>query len=84
MHGDRDAFGILATRAMDRLVGTAGLILRDPDAADDAAQDALIRAWRDLPGLARPARPARPRPLRRMALPDRRPPLPGPAAPPRA
>lgn len=51
MHGDRDAFGILATRAMDRLVGTAGLILHDRDAADDAAQDALIRAWRDLPGL---------------------------------
>ena len=51
MHGDRDAFGILATRSMDRLVGTAGLILHDRDAADDAAQDALIRAWRDLPGL---------------------------------
>ena len=51
MHGDRDAFGILATRAMDRLVGTAGLILHDRDLADDAAQDALVRAWRDLPGL---------------------------------
>lgn len=51
MHGDRDAFGILAARAMDRLVGTAGLILHDRDAADDAAQDALVRAWRDLPGL---------------------------------
>jgi RNA polymerase sigma-70 factor (ECF subfamily) len=51
MHGNRDAFGILATRSMDKLVGTAGLILHDRDAADDAAQDALIRAWRDLPGL---------------------------------
>lgn len=36
MHGDRDAFGILAERSLGRLVGTAGLILRDPDAADDA------------------------------------------------
>jgi RNA polymerase sigma-70 factor (ECF subfamily) len=56
MHGDRDAFGILAERSLDRLVGTAGLILRDPDAAEDAAQDALIRAWRDLPGLRDPER----------------------------
>lgn len=51
MHGDRDAFGILAERRLPRLVGTAGLILRDADAADDAAQEALVRAWRDLPGL---------------------------------
>jgi RNA polymerase sigma-70 factor (ECF subfamily) len=51
MHGDRDAFGILAERALPRLVGTAGLILRDADAADDAAQETLVRAWRDLPGL---------------------------------
>jgi RNA polymerase sigma-70 factor (ECF subfamily) len=56
MHGDRDAFGILAERALPRLVGTAGLILRDPDAADDAAQETLVRAWRDLPGLRDPDR----------------------------
>ncbi len=56
MHGDRDAFGILAGRALPRLVGTAGLILRDADAADDAAQEALVRAWRDLPGLRDPDR----------------------------
>jgi RNA polymerase sigma-70 factor (ECF subfamily) len=36
---------------MRRLVGTAGLILRDPDRAEDAAQDAFIRAWRALPTL---------------------------------
>jgi RNA polymerase sigma-70 factor (ECF subfamily) len=58
MHGDRDAFGILAERSLPRLVGTAGLILRDADAdaADDAAQDTLVRAWRDLPGLRDPDR----------------------------
>jgi RNA polymerase sigma-70 factor (ECF subfamily) len=56
MHGDRDAFGILAERRLPRLVGTAGLILRDGDAADDAAQEALVRAWRDLPGLREPDR----------------------------
>lgn len=56
MHGDRDAYGILASRALGRLVGTAGLILRDADAADDATQDALIRAWRDLPALRDPDR----------------------------
>lgn len=56
MHGDRDAFGILAERRLPRLIGTAGLILRDADAADDAAQDTLVRAWRDLPGLRDPDR----------------------------
>ena len=56
MHGDRDAFGILAERRLPRLVGTAGLILRDADAADDAAQETLVRAWRDLPGLREPDR----------------------------
>ena len=56
MHGDQDAFGSLATAAMDRLSGAAGLMLGDPDAADDAVQEALVRAWRDLPGLRDPAR----------------------------
>ena len=56
MHGDQEAFGTLAERSLDRLVGTAGLILRDADAAQDAAQDALIRAWRDLPTLRDPDR----------------------------
>jgi RNA polymerase sigma-70 factor (ECF subfamily) len=56
MHGDSEAFGVLGARALPRLVGTAGLILRDADAADDAAQEALVRAWRDLPGLREPDR----------------------------
>jgi RNA polymerase sigma-70 factor (ECF subfamily) len=54
MHGDRDAFAMLAEGSLDRLVGTAGLILRDRDAADDAAQEALVRAWRDLPTIRNP------------------------------
>ena len=56
MNGDRDAFGVLASRSLRRLVGTAGLILRSHGAADDVAQEALIRAWRDLPTLRDPDR----------------------------
>lgn len=56
MHGDREAFGALAQQCLPRLVGTAGLILGSRDAADDAAQEALVRAWRDLPRLREPHR----------------------------
>jgi len=51
MLGNRDAFAVLVDRAHARLVGAAGLILRDRGWAEDAAQDALVRAWRDLPSL---------------------------------
>ena len=37
-----------------RLIGTATLILRDPDAARDAAQETLIEVWRSLPSLRDP------------------------------
>jgi len=56
MRGDRDAFALLIDRTHARLVGTAGIILRDRGWAEDAAQDALVRAWRDLPGLRDPGR----------------------------
>ena len=56
MQGNRDAFAVLVDRTHPRLVGTAGLILRDPGWAEDAAQDALVRAWRDLPSLRDPDR----------------------------
>lgn len=56
MRGDREAFGALASQSLRRLVGTAGLILGSRDSAEDAAQDALIRAWRDLPTLRDPDR----------------------------
>jgi len=56
MRGNREAFAVLVDRAHARLVGTAGLILRDRGWAEDAAQDALVRAWRDLPSLRDPDR----------------------------
>ena len=46
--GDHDAFAALASAAVDRLYGTAFLILRDGDRAEDAVQDALVRAWRQI------------------------------------
>ena len=49
--GDREAFGVLAGGAVDRVYAIARLILRDTDLAEDATQDALVRAWRDLPTL---------------------------------
>ena len=56
MHGNHHAFAELATAAIGRLYGTAGLILRNHAQADDAVQNALIRAWRDLPRLRDPDR----------------------------
>ena len=54
--GDRDAFAALASSTASRLDAAARLILRDPDRARDAVQEALVRAWRDLPGLRDPDR----------------------------
>jgi RNA polymerase sigma-70 factor, ECF subfamily len=49
--GDREAFSVLAGGVVDRLYATARFILRDTELAEDATQDALVRAWRDLPSL---------------------------------
>jgi RNA polymerase sigma-70 factor, ECF subfamily len=49
--GDHDAFASLVREAFARLDGAARLILRDRELARDVLQDALVRAWRDLPGL---------------------------------
>ena len=54
--GDREAFAVLARAAAARLDAAARLITRDRDVARDAVQEALIRAWRDLPGLRDPDR----------------------------
>jgi RNA polymerase sigma-70 factor, ECF subfamily len=54
--GDREAFSVLAGGVVDRLYTIARLILRDTDLAEDATQDALVRAWRDLPSLRDPER----------------------------
>jgi len=54
--GDPEAFEALIRGAGDRLLGIARKILRDPDAADDAFQSAVITAWRSLPTLRDPDR----------------------------
>jgi RNA polymerase sigma-70 factor (ECF subfamily) len=54
--GDHDAFAVLVDLSLARLDAAARLILRDPELARDAVQEALIRAWRDLPGLRDPDR----------------------------
>ncbi len=51
MAGDRGAFDELARASINRLYGLASLILRDPDRASDATQEALVAAWRDLSAL---------------------------------
>jgi len=49
--GDQDAFTSLASASVDRCYALAYRILRDPDRAQDAIQQALLGAWRDLPNL---------------------------------
>lgn len=49
--GDREAFGALVGAAYHRLYRIARRILRDGYAAEDAVQDALVHAWRDVRGL---------------------------------
>lgn len=55
-HGDRDSFAELVAPRLDRLYATATLILRDRRRAEDAVQDGLVRAWRDIPNLRDPHR----------------------------
>ena len=54
--GDHDAFAELAGAAISRLDPAAWLMLRDVEQAKDAVQNALVRAWRDLPTLRDPDR----------------------------
>ncbi len=54
--GDATAFDALVTAPIGRLDGAARLILRDPERARDAVQEAFAKAWRDLPGLRDPDR----------------------------
>jgi RNA polymerase sigma-70 factor (ECF subfamily) len=54
--GDHDAFVALVDPSLARLDAAAWLILRDAELARDAVQDAMVRAWRDLPGLRDPDR----------------------------
>ena len=52
--GDLEAFAQLVKVSFPRLTGVAYLILRDSDRAQDAVQDALLMAWRDLSALRDP------------------------------
>ena len=55
-NGDREAYVDLIRPRTDRLFAIAHRILRDIDRAEDALQDALVIAWRDLRGLRDPDR----------------------------
>ena len=54
--GDREAFASLAASHVDGCYALAYRILRDPHRAQDACQQALLGAWRDLPTLRDPER----------------------------
>ena len=54
--GDHEAFEALAIAVGDRLFAIAWLILRDRQRAEDAVQEALVHAWRELPRLRDPDR----------------------------
>jgi RNA polymerase sigma-70 factor (ECF subfamily) len=56
MRGDREAYADLLRERGDRLFAIAHRILRDVDRTEDALQEALVIAWRDLPGLRDPDR----------------------------
>jgi RNA polymerase sigma-70 factor (ECF subfamily) len=54
--GDRGAFTAIADSVVDRFLSVAHRILRDGALAEDAAQQALLNVWRDLPSLDDPSR----------------------------
>lgn len=56
--GDREAFGVLVARYARRLHDLARRMLRDPDEAEDAVQQAFLNAFRAL-GRFDPRRPFR-------------------------
>ncbi len=48
-YGDRQAFGLLVTRYQDRVLGVVYRMCGDLQLAEDATQEAFIRAWEQLP-----------------------------------
>lgn len=55
-NGDQRAFADLIRVRGDRLYALAQQILRNAERAEDSLQEALVTAWRDLPGLRDPDR----------------------------
>lgn len=56
MAGDHEAFSELVRRSSAKLFAVAVLILRDRTRAEDATQEALVAAWRDIAALRDPDR----------------------------
>jgi RNA polymerase sigma-70 factor (ECF subfamily) len=56
MAGDREAFTELTRLSIGKLYAVARLILRDNEKAEDATQEALVAAWRQLSALRDPDR----------------------------
>jgi RNA polymerase sigma-70 factor, ECF subfamily len=54
--GDSDAYAHLVRERAGHLYAIAQRVLRDPHLAEDAVQNALVLAWRDLPRLRDPDR----------------------------
>jgi RNA polymerase sigma-70 factor (ECF subfamily) len=54
--GDTDAFGVIAGAVGDRMFAVAYRILRTRDLAEDAVQQALVQAWKELDQLREPER----------------------------
>ncbi|MBA3435504.1 MAG: RNA polymerase sigma factor, partial [Chloroflexi bacterium] len=54
--GDDDAFARLIVMHFAKASATASMILGDSAAADDVVQEAMVQAWRSLPGLRDPQR----------------------------
>src|SRR5262245_18854674 len=54
--GDHEAFSAVVAQSVDRMYATAGLILRSDDRAEEAVQEALVRAWLGIRALRDPDR----------------------------
>jgi RNA polymerase sigma-70 factor (ECF subfamily) len=54
MGGDHEAFTRLVDASVSRLYAAANMVLRDHERAQDAVQEALVAAWRDLRSLRDP------------------------------
>ena len=54
--GEHEAFDAITRASAGRLYALAQLIVGEPQRAEDAMQEALVRGWRDLPSLRDPDR----------------------------